>query len=160
MSRTPQRVEIVVPVRTLVTISIFGGLVLLVVLSIGTLLSIFVAGVLALGLDPVVGALVRRGWKRGRAALFVFAALFAAVFAIVLVTAGPLWDQITEFVQSLPAYWDELHADRTGSRRSSRRATRTTRSVTCSRTSPPACPTRRPPSSASPAACSDRSCRS
>ena len=108
MSRTPQRVEIVVPVRTLVTISIFGGLVLLVVLSIGTLLSILVAGVLALGLDPIVGALVRRGWKRGSAALFVFAALFAAVFAIVLVTAGPLWDQITEFVQRLPAYWDEL----------------------------------------------------
>ncbi len=108
MSRTPQRVEIAVPVRTLVTISIFGGLVLLVVLSIGTLLSILVAGVLALGLDPIVGGLVRRGWKRGVAALAVFAGLFAAVFVIVLVTAGPLWDQITEFVQSLPAYWDEL----------------------------------------------------
>jgi predicted PurR-regulated permease PerM len=108
MSRTPQRVEIVVPLRTLVTISIFGGLVLLVVLSIETLLSILVAGVLALGLDPIVGALVRRGWKRGVAALAVFAGLFAAVFVIVLVTAGPLWDQITEFVQSLPAYWDEL----------------------------------------------------
>ena len=38
----------------------------------------------------------------------MFAALFAAVVAIVLVTAGPLWDQITEFVQSLPKYWDEL----------------------------------------------------
>jgi predicted PurR-regulated permease PerM len=108
MSRTPQRVEVVVPVRTLVTISVFGGLVLLALLSIGTLLSILVAGVLALGLDPIVGALVRRGWKRGIAALAVFAALFAAVFVIVLVTAGPLWDQITEFVKSLPAYWDEL----------------------------------------------------
>jgi predicted PurR-regulated permease PerM len=108
MSRTPQRVEVVVPVRTLVTISVFGGLVLLVALSIGTLLSILVAGVLALGLDPIVGSLVRRGWKRGVASLFVFAALFAAVFVIVLVTAGPLWDQITEFVQSLPAYWDEI----------------------------------------------------
>jgi predicted PurR-regulated permease PerM len=38
----------------------------------------------------------------------MFAALFAAVVAIVLVTAGPLWDQITEFVQQLPHYWDEL----------------------------------------------------
>ena len=108
MSRTPQRVEIAVPVRTLVTIAIFGGLVLLVVLSIGTLLSILVAGVLALGLDPIVGGLVRRGWKRGIAALAVFAGLFAATFVIVLVTAGPLWDQITEFVQALPAYWDDL----------------------------------------------------
>jgi predicted PurR-regulated permease PerM len=108
MSRTPQRVEIAVPVRTLVTISIFGGLVLLVILSIGTLLSILVAGVLALGLDPIVAGLVRRGWKRGVAALAVFAGLFAAVFVLVLITAGPLWDQIKEFIEALPTYWDEL----------------------------------------------------
>ena len=33
----------------------------------------------------------------------MFAGLFAAVFVIVLVTAGPVWDQIVEFVQALPA---------------------------------------------------------
>jgi predicted PurR-regulated permease PerM len=38
----------------------------------------------------------------------VFAALFVAVVAIVIVTAGPLWDEIQEFVASLPAYWEEL----------------------------------------------------
>ena len=108
MDRSPQRVEIVVPVRTLLVLLAFGALVVLAVLSLGTLLSIFVAAVLALGLDPVVGALVRRGWKRGRAALVVFAALFVAVFAIVLVTAGPLWDEIVEFVNALPEYWDEI----------------------------------------------------
>jgi predicted PurR-regulated permease PerM len=69
---------------------------------------VFVAAVLALGLDPVVGALVRRGWGRGRAALAVFAGLFASVVAIVLITAGPLWDQIVEFVHALPGYWDDL----------------------------------------------------
>src|SRR3954453_5618749 len=108
MSRTPQRVEIAVPVRTLVTISIFGGLVLLVVLSIETLLSILVGGGLAVGRRPLRGPVGRRRWKRGLGPVAVFAGLFAAVFVIVLVTAGPLWDQITEFVQSLPAYWDEL----------------------------------------------------
>jgi predicted PurR-regulated permease PerM len=102
------RVDINVPVRTLVTLTVFGGLVVLAVLSLGTLLSILIAAVLALGLDPVVGGLVKRGWNRGRAAVAVFAALFAAVFVIVLVTAGPLWDQITEFVHQLPTYWDEL----------------------------------------------------
>jgi predicted PurR-regulated permease PerM len=56
----------------------------------------------------VVGALVRRGWRRGSAAVAVFAAVIAAVFAIVLVTAGPLWDEIVEFVNEVPAYWDEL----------------------------------------------------
>jgi predicted PurR-regulated permease PerM len=108
MDRSPQRVEIVVPVRTLLVLLGFGALVLLAVLSLGTLLSIFVAAVIALGLDPVVGALVRRGWPRGRAALTVFAALFVAVVVLVLVTAGPLWDEIVEFVNMLPEYWDEI----------------------------------------------------
>jgi predicted PurR-regulated permease PerM len=109
MDRPPaQRVEVVVPARTLLVLLAVGAIVALVLLSLGTLLSVFVAAVLALGLDPVVGALVRRGWGRGRAALAVFAGLFASVFAIVLVTAGPLWDQIVEFVHALPGYWDDL----------------------------------------------------
>jgi predicted PurR-regulated permease PerM len=108
MDRSPQRVEIVVSVRTLLVLLAVGLLVVLAVLSVGTLLSILVAAVVALGLDPVVAALVRRGWRRGPAALAVFAGLFVAVLAIVLVTAGPLWSEITEFVNELPAYWDEL----------------------------------------------------
>ena len=108
MDPPPQRVEIVIPVRTMVTVLGFAALVALAIFSLGTLLSIFLAAVVALGLDPIVGMLVRRGWKRGRAALVVFAGLFAAVFVLILVTAGPLWDQIKEFVQSLPAFWDDL----------------------------------------------------
>jgi predicted PurR-regulated permease PerM len=108
MDRSPQRVEIVVPVRTLLLLLAVGGLVLLAVLSVGTLLSILVAAVVALGLDPLVAGLVRRGWRRGPAALAVFAGLFAAVAAIVVVTAGPLWNEITEFVRELPTYWEEL----------------------------------------------------
>ena len=102
------QVEIVVPVRTLLVLFAFGALVALAILSIGTLLSIFLAAVIALGLDPPVGALVRRGWNRGRAAVAVFAALFAFVFLLILVTAGPLWDQIVDFVNELPEFWDEL----------------------------------------------------
>jgi predicted PurR-regulated permease PerM len=104
----PQRVEIVVGVRTLLTLLAFAALIALALLSLGTLISIFLAAVLALGLDPVVGALVKRGWKRGRAALTVFAGLFVAVLALVLVTAGPVWSEIVDFIHALPAYWDEL----------------------------------------------------
>jgi predicted PurR-regulated permease PerM len=104
----PERVEIVIGVRTLLTLLAFGLLVVLAALSLGTLLSIFLATVLALGLDPVVANLVKRGWKRGRAALVVFAGLFASVVALVLVTAGPVWGEIKEFIRSLPAMWDEL----------------------------------------------------
>jgi predicted PurR-regulated permease PerM len=103
-----QRVEIVVPVRTLLMLLAFGTLVVLVVLSLGTLISIFLATVIAFGLDPLVTGLVRRGWGRGRAAVAVFAAGFIAVAALVLITAGPVWDQIVAFVRELPAMWDEL----------------------------------------------------
>lgn len=104
----PQRVELIVPVRTLVTLLAFGALVVLAIVSLGSLLSIFVAAVLALGLDPVVSALVRRGWPRARAALAVFAALFLAVALIVIVTVGPLWGQVRDFIGELPTYWDDL----------------------------------------------------
>jgi len=67
-----------------------------------------VAAVLALGLDPVVGALVRRGWGRGRATVFVFVVIFAAVAAIVLVTVSPLWNELVAFAHELPTYWNEL----------------------------------------------------
>ena len=108
MDRSPQRVEIVIPVRTLLVLLGFSLLVVLAVLSLGTLLSIFVAAVIALGLDPVVTSLVRRGWQRGKAAVVVFGGIFAAVSAIVLGTAAPLWDEIVEFVNQLPAFWDDL----------------------------------------------------
>src|SRR3954469_3169612 len=104
----PPRVQIVVPVRTLLTLLAFGSVVALAILSIGTLLSILVAAVLALGLDPVVGRLVTRGWRRGRAAVAVFAGLFAGVTAIVLAAAGPVWGEIVDFVHALPAYWEDL----------------------------------------------------
>src|SRR5690348_7045373 len=104
----PPRVQVVVPVRTLLTLLAFGVLVGLAILSVDTLLSILVAAVLALGLDPVVAAMVRRGWGRGRAAVAVFGALFATVVAIVIVTAGPVWDEIQDFVRSLPAQSEHI----------------------------------------------------
>jgi predicted PurR-regulated permease PerM len=104
----PQRIEVVVTWRTLSTILAFGFLVFLAVVSLGTLLSIFVAAVLALGIDPVVSALVKRGWGRGKAAVLVFAATFVAVFVLFLLVLGPVWDQIVDFVHQLPAMWDQV----------------------------------------------------
>jgi predicted PurR-regulated permease PerM len=108
MDRSPRRVEILVPFRTLLVIAALGGLVALAIVSFGTLLSIFVAAVLAVGLDPVVGRMVARGWGRAKAALAVFAALFASVAGIAIVTAGPFWNQIVDFVNALPQYWEEI----------------------------------------------------
>jgi predicted PurR-regulated permease PerM len=102
------QVDLLVPWRTLLKLAVFGAVVALVIVALDVLLSIFVAVVLALGLDPVVGALVARGWKRGTAALAVFASLFVAVGLIVLITVGPLWDQVKDFLREVPEYWEEI----------------------------------------------------
>ena len=104
----PERVEIVIGVRTLLTLLVFGLLVALAILSLGTLLSIFLATVLALGLDPVVARWSRAAGSAARPRWSCSPALFLSVFALVLVTAGPVWAQIVEFIHSLPAMWDEL----------------------------------------------------
>ena len=160
MDPSPQRVEIVIPVRTMVVVLAFALLVALAVLSIGTLLSIFVAAVLALGLDPIVGRdWSARGWKRGRAALVVFAALFAFGVRARARDGRPAVgsDQGVHRVAAgvlgrSPAGGLVPEPDVDG-------RTRTTRSATRSRTSPPACPTRPTRCSASPAASSARCCR-
>jgi len=104
----PPRVEVTVSVHTLLLLLAFAVLVVLAVVALGTLVSIFVAAVLALGLDPPVSALVRRGWGRTRAALALFALIFVAAVVLVLIVVGPVWQQITEFVHQLPQYWQEL----------------------------------------------------
>ena len=153
-------VEIRFSARTLASLIALAAVVALALLSLGTLISILLAAVLAFGLDPVVGALVQRGWKRGPAALVVFAALFAAVFVLVLVTAGPVWSEIVEFINALPGYWDELTAKPALPGPHLHRGRRRPHRASCSRTSPPVCPTPPAPSSASPGACSARCSRS
>jgi predicted PurR-regulated permease PerM len=108
LRRPAARVEVTVSVHTLLVLLAFGVLVALALLSLATLISILVAAVLALGLDPPVSALVRRGWGRTRAALCMFAAIFVAAVVLVLLVVGPVWQQIQEFVHQLPQYWEEL----------------------------------------------------
>jgi predicted PurR-regulated permease PerM len=102
------RVEIVVPVRTLILIAGFVALAALAIAAQGVLLSILVAAVLSLGLDPLVGALVARGWPRGRAAICVFTSLLVAIALIVTLTVNPLWNEIRAFAGHLPGYWNQL----------------------------------------------------
>ncbi len=111
--RRVSRVEIVVPIRTLIVIAALVTVALLLVAARGLLFSIVVATVLSLGLDPAVGALVARGWSRPRAALFVFASLLAGVTLVVLVTINPLWSEIRAFADHLPGYWNRLAANPT-----------------------------------------------
>jgi predicted PurR-regulated permease PerM len=101
------RVEVVLSTRTVViALGVLLGIVLVIVVQ-EALLSIALAIVFVLGLDPPVSALERRGWGRGKAALFVFGVIGLAVFAIVIWAAKPVWSEVRDFVHALPGYVDE-----------------------------------------------------
>jgi len=104
-----KRVEIIIPSRTILVVLAFAAIVALAILSLGTLLSVFVASVFALALDPVVDGLVRnRGWSRGVAAVFVFFATAILLLLLIAVAVGPLWEGVKSFAGDLPAYWDKI----------------------------------------------------
>lgn len=103
-----RRVEVVIGARTLAALAAFGLLIALALLSLGTLISIFLAAVVAFGLDPVVGALVRRGWSRGIAACAVLLAVFVAVLLLVVLAIGPVWREVVEFLRAVPGYWEQF----------------------------------------------------
>ena len=103
----PERVEVVVSARTVVIgLGLAFGIVLVIQVQ-AALLSIALAVVFVLGLDPPVTALEKRGWGRGKAAMVVLGGIILAVFAIVVWAAKPVWNEVRDLVQALPAYVDE-----------------------------------------------------
>jgi predicted PurR-regulated permease PerM len=94
-------IEIVVSVPTVVkAVGIFFALILAYLVR-DALLSIALAAVLVLGLDPPVSALERRGWGRGKAALMLFATI-GLVLAVIVWAVKPLWAAISGFVDDIP----------------------------------------------------------
>ncbi|WP_163620617.1 AI-2E family transporter [Microbacterium sp. B35-30] len=92
------------------TLGVLGALIIGVALgSITTLLlQIALALFIALGLDPIVRSLERRGMKRGAGIGIVFGgyALVAAAFLFFILP--PVVTQIAEFVEHLPQAVDEM----------------------------------------------------
>jgi predicted PurR-regulated permease PerM len=103
-----RRVEIVVSVPTVVkAVAIFFALIAAYLMR-DALLSIALAIVFILGLDPPVRALERQGWGRGKAALLVFAVLGLVASVIVIWAAKPVWDATAGFVDDIPSYVDKV----------------------------------------------------
>ena len=91
-------------------VGFFGGLGVLLAyvtyLSLdtlrGTLIVIAVALLLAIGLDPAVGALTRRGFRRGWAVALVFLGLVAVLGGAIYAIVPPIITELATFVQSVP----------------------------------------------------------
>ena len=72
------------------------------------LLLVFIAAFLAVGLDPAVAWLERKGLKRGLAVALIFLALLLVIVGFVAAVVPPLVEQVTNFATQLPEYIDNL----------------------------------------------------
>jgi predicted PurR-regulated permease PerM len=72
------------------------------------LLLVFVAAFLAIGLDPAVSFLERKGLKRGLAVTAILLATLLALVGFIAAVIPPLVDQVSNFATELPEYVDSL----------------------------------------------------
>lgn len=72
------------------------------------LLLVFVAAFLAVGLDPAVDWLERKGLRRGFAVAAIFIALVLSIVGFIAAVVPPLVEQVTNFATNLPDYIDNL----------------------------------------------------
>jgi predicted PurR-regulated permease PerM len=79
----------------------------------GTLIVIAVALLLAIGLDPAVGGLVRRGMRRGWAVAVVFLGLVAALGGAIYAIVPPIITELGTFVKTVPTLINNLQHNST-----------------------------------------------
>ena len=79
----------------------------------GTLIVIAVALLLAIGLDPAVGALVRRGMRRGWAVALVFLGLLAVLGGALYAIVPPIITELATFVKTVPTLIANLQTNDT-----------------------------------------------
>ncbi|MEP6980748.1 MAG: AI-2E family transporter [Nakamurella sp.] len=68
----------------------------------GTLITIAVAALLAIGLDPAVGFLIRRGLRRGLSVLVVMLGLLVFIGAAFFAVIPPIVNEVASFIDSIP----------------------------------------------------------
>jgi predicted PurR-regulated permease PerM len=102
-----------VTILTVLGITVLVGLVVFLGYQAWHVLTwIFVAIVLAAALNPAVEAFERRGMRRGVAATIVFAVALLGITAIGFLVIPPLVAQVTEFVDAVPDFIDDITAGR------------------------------------------------
>jgi len=107
--------------RSPFSIGLLGGLGLIVAYMVylsldtirGTLIVLAVAALLAIGLDPSVGWLMRRGLRRGGAVAVVFLALLAVLGGALYAIVPPVVSEVTSFVTTIPNLITNLQSNAT-----------------------------------------------
>ena len=115
MAKPDVRVVAVRPQTVLLVLglSILVGLALVLAYRAWHVITwILIAVLLSAALNPAVEALERRGLSRRRAATLVFATAFGVVTGLGFLVIPPLVSQVTNFVEAVPHYVDDLTAGR------------------------------------------------
>lgn len=73
-----------------------------------TLVLIAIATLLAIGLDPLVNLITKRGWKRGYGVLVVFIGLLVVIGAAIYAIIPPIVNEVGSFVATVPTLITEL----------------------------------------------------
>jgi predicted PurR-regulated permease PerM len=103
----PKTVFVVFGIAVLVGLALF-----LVLLAWHVLTWILIAALLAVALNPAVEWFEHRGLKRGYAASIVFALALLVLTGIGFLVIPPLVSQVTDFVNTVPDFIDDLTAGR------------------------------------------------
>ncbi len=74
----------------------------------GTLITIAVAALLAIGLDPAVGFLIKRGLRRGLSVLVVMLGLLLVIAAAAYAVLPPIVNEVASFAVRLPTLLEGL----------------------------------------------------
>jgi predicted PurR-regulated permease PerM len=115
MASSEERVVAVRPRTILLVLGIavlVGLSLLLVLLAWHVLTWILIAALLAAALNPAVESFERRGVRRGYAATIVFAIALLVLTGIGLLVIPPLVSQVTDFVNTVPDFIDDITAGR------------------------------------------------
>ena len=107
----PERVVTFRPRTVLQVTAVLLGVALalwVVFKAIQVLTWVAVALFLTLALNPAVGALEQRGWRRGRATAVIFLVAIAILVALGFLFIPTLVHQVTGFANAVPGYVDDL----------------------------------------------------
>lgn len=95
-------------VRVLLTIAAVSAVLVALWSVINIVILVLMAAVLAIGLDPAVRFIERRGRSRGRAVTLIFLAVLAILIMFAWLVIPPLVTQVGELADDIPGYVERL----------------------------------------------------
>jgi predicted PurR-regulated permease PerM len=95
-------------VRVMLTIAAVSAVLIALWSVINIVILVLIAAVLAIGLDPAVRAIERRGRTRGRAVTLIFLGSLGIAILFAWLVIPPLVSQVGGLADDIPGYVDEL----------------------------------------------------